>query len=246
MSKNAKSADLKSAYAQRELTKAAVEKIQAVLNGKSFAVLDTGVLEKARVDLEDCLARRALDEATEQDEAASRLALANAETYSSEQKRTRSAAQVEIDGLTRRLRQTQEAENLSASQLAAAKAAWLQEELMAADEAYTNAAVELELQYRRVFGCAGALTRLGFPLHGQQKYAADIEIPAIGPVSCARAGQLDQAKPHGIGAPIFRNFFINHDASTNEIILELKGFAAPVEEASPIRRIVNKLTNRGG
>lgn len=185
MNTNSKAGKLKAAHDQHASAQAALEKIQAAVSGKSVPNQDSSAVDSARLELEDCLARRALDEANAAEEALSRTALQNAEQAFDAHKKIHTSENLELIGLNRRLLSAQEAEETTKQALSEAENNWLLEELRIADEAYTKQAEEIDRNYARVEMCAEALKRRRVKIPTHFSSSADMLIPTIGPVSCA-------------------------------------------------------------
>lgn len=185
MNINSKVAKLKAAHDQYVLVQAGLKKIQAAVSGKSVPSPDRSAIESARLNLEDCLARRALDEATEAEEAQARAAFENAVQAFDASQKTQASESSELVGLNRRLLTAQKDEATTNQALSEAENDWLLEELHIADEAYTEQATKINSNYARVEMCAEALRKRGAKVPTHFSSSTDMLIPTIGPVSCA-------------------------------------------------------------
>jgi hypothetical protein len=143
---------------------------------------DGAAVEKARRDVEDCMARRALGEANEADaveeEAAhARLRVAENELASIGAERARKS--LAFGGLNRRFSAAQEDEAAAQKAFDELQLNWLFEELTTADDVYTKQAMVLEQHYRRVFLVADSLRRRGVTLSHAITLADDFDIPTV-------------------------------------------------------------------
>lgn len=189
MKTNQKSTLLKSAHTSHVVAFAALAKVHEyfLVAEANCYVLDAGDVEKCRLVLGDVLASRRMGEASEEDEAKARTDLNKSENAFSAAKVQAEAAASERAGLDRRLAAAQMAESSARKALSAAEKEWLLEELMLADQGYTDHASKLAAHYSRVKACAAALSKRGFKDFGPFALSGDVDIPTIGPVSCAAA-----------------------------------------------------------
>lgn len=185
MNTNQHTKALKIAASQYALTVAALKKIEDAVASKSLPNIDSRVAEKARFDLEDCLARRALGEATAEEEMQARTALESAEHELANRQAAYATENLEMKGLNRRLLTAQQGEPAAKHALIGAEEAWILEELRIADEAYTKQAEEIYRSFERVEACAAALKKRGLKESVYFALSGDLAIPTIGPASCA-------------------------------------------------------------
>lgn len=210
--KNKMAVALKAARDRHEAAKAALEKVTAVVGAKPLPHIDTSAVDQARLHLEDCLARKALDEATYADVVQARQSLEKAEADLAEIRERHSAehaaAQLESSGLGRRLHQAKDEAAAAEQALEEAEIAWLQEELRLADEAYASFALEARDNYLRVMACWQILYRRNVKVANSTEISQEISLPSIGPKSCELATNPQDGR-RGISAYIFhgkRNF----------------------------------------
>jgi hypothetical protein len=204
MNTNLKSAELKSAYAKHLAALKMVDRIQVELGRKAPSTLNREPAEVALAELEDCLARRALGEATEADETQARAIYENAQSAFSAVEKAHTVANRETVGLNRRLIFAQGAATVAEQELTAAQITWLREELRASEEAYTNSAVEVNQSYLRVQMCAAALKQRGMSADSHAVFAGELLIPVIGPTSSALAPRNQSPRGDNMGGFLFK------------------------------------------
>ncbi|MBC7490065.1 MAG: hypothetical protein H7240_09045 [Glaciimonas sp.] len=176
---------LQAAYQAFESAKAELEKIQAAVNGKPLPELGNDAAEKARRDLEDCLARRSLGEGSDQEEAKARSEFESAESEFAIRQKMHALIKLELGGLHRLLQRADHSMVHAEQMKNEAEKAWILEELRRADESYTMHAMELARNYERVLMCAGALKKRDVEMKLAFSSSADLAVPTIGPTSCA-------------------------------------------------------------
>lgn len=223
MNTNSKTADLKAAFSENASAISALEKIQAALCDKELPKLDNSAVEKACLDLEDCIARRSLGEADEVEEKQARATVKNADIELAERQKVHARASLEFGGLNRRLLLAEQEKEVAEKSMTDATEAWILEELRIADEAYCKLVEELMPQYFRVASCHQALARRGIQ---SGAYSSAIVIPTIGPASIAAVVKKTNGRDHGVGQNLFNEMRCHLTISNNEIERSLQDLQA--------------------
>lgn len=243
--KNKIAAALKAASDRHIAAKAALEKITAVVSAKALPAIDENAVARARHYLEDCLARRALDEAAdaEVDQARRNLEKEEAELADFRKKYAaqHEAAQLESSGLGRRFSQAQAEIRESQDALEEAEVAWLKEELRLADETYTNFALEVRDSYLKVMAVWQILYRRNIPVANSTAVSQELSIPSIGPKSSEAAANPQDGRG-GVAGYIFkekRNYGGEDYLSAVKADLE----AAAAGERGKVERIVRSVSD---
>lgn len=207
MTTNIKEADLKIAHTSHVAAAAALARIQAFfpLAAASVPAPDSAQVIKARLNLEDCLAARRLDEASVEDEKSARAALTAAEDAFKAAQTAFAGASLENVGLNRRLATAQQIEADAKRMRDELEVEWLLEEMRIADEVYTKQAEEIFQTYLRVTACVEALRKRNAKDQRHFALSSEMMLPTIGPVSCAAALSKDSSRDgHSFGKMLFK------------------------------------------
>lgn len=243
MNVNPNTENLMQAFTAMEKSRQLLIRIQSAIAGKVVVSPVADAVERAQAELEDCLARKALGEASDADEAICRSALKDAEKAFDRDSKQAATANAEIGGLSRRLKSAESELSELQKRYDDAEIAWLVEELMQADIAYVRAADEVIRFHGRVFMCADALQRRSALINHSISLAAPLELPTIGPHS-AKIYSERRNTPHGIGQLLFGEYGRRHAPGRNEIDMQIEALRGQVP--SVLQRIGSKLTLRQG
>jgi hypothetical protein len=194
MASNKFNSSVKSAHQKHAVVLASLEKIQSIISSKVIPAVDMETAQIARLNLEDCVARHALDESSIEEVGHAKTQLEDAERVLAAQRQLHESVSVEFAGLNRRLAATQAEVDELQSAIVEAEKDWLAEELRNSDAIYYKHALALRDAYLRVMACAWSIKRRGGQPTDLLGYVGDIQIPAIGNQSSGLAPN-DQRRP---------------------------------------------------